>query len=195
MVLLFFDLGTGEIFLIVLAIFLVFGPGKIPELAHSLGKFINEIKRASEDVKTEINREASRIKREKKREEYEKHKNETSGENPSGEDAETKKEENIRMKPGTGRKKKSSTVKKNQEKTSAAKQKPAAKKTGTSKTKVKKAKTTTKAKKEQTTKPKTTAQKTTRRKKAEKEAVGQKEESVRNEIKIKPAENTVSTKR
>jgi len=67
---LFFDFGTGEIFLIVLAIFLVFGPGKIPELARGLGKFINEIKRASEDVKQEINREADRLEREKKLEKY-----------------------------------------------------------------------------------------------------------------------------
>jgi len=67
---LFFDFGSGEIFLIVLAIFLVFGPGKIPELARGLGKFINEIKRASEDVKTEINKEVNRIEREKKLEKY-----------------------------------------------------------------------------------------------------------------------------
>ncbi len=70
MTLLLFDFGTGEIFLIVLAIFLVFGPGKIPELARNLGKFINEIKRASEDVKDEINREANRIEREEKLNKY-----------------------------------------------------------------------------------------------------------------------------
>jgi Tat protein translocase TatB subunit len=68
--LLFFDLGSGEIFLVVLAIILVFGPGKIPEMARGLGKFINEVKRASEDVKTEINREADRIDREKRLEAY-----------------------------------------------------------------------------------------------------------------------------
>ncbi|MFA5418182.1 MAG: twin-arginine translocase TatA/TatE family subunit [Bacteroidales bacterium] len=70
MTLLFFDLGSGEIFLVVLAIILVFGPGKIPEMARGLGKFINEVKRASEDVKTEINREADRIDREKRLEAY-----------------------------------------------------------------------------------------------------------------------------
>jgi len=43
--------------LVVLAVLLVFGPGKIPEIARTLGKFINEIKHASEDIKTEINRE------------------------------------------------------------------------------------------------------------------------------------------
>ncbi len=68
--LLFFDFGSGEIFIIVLAIILVFGPSKIPEIARGLGKFINEIKRASEDIKTEINREADRIDREKKLEKY-----------------------------------------------------------------------------------------------------------------------------
>ncbi len=70
MTLLFFDFGSGEIFLIVLAIFLVFGPGKLPELARNLGKFINEMKRATEDIKYEINREAERKEREKKLSEY-----------------------------------------------------------------------------------------------------------------------------
>ena len=41
-------------------------------MARGLGKFINEIKRASEDIKTEINREADRIDREKKLDEYKK---------------------------------------------------------------------------------------------------------------------------
>ena len=64
--LLFFDFGSGEILLIIIAIFLIFGPSKIPEMARGLGKFINEVKRASEDIKTEINREADRQEREKK---------------------------------------------------------------------------------------------------------------------------------
>jgi len=68
--LLFFDFGSGEILLIIIAVFLIFGPSKIPEMARGLGKFINEIKRASEDIKTEINREADRQEREKKLTEY-----------------------------------------------------------------------------------------------------------------------------
>ncbi|MBT3174157.1 MAG: twin-arginine translocase TatA/TatE family subunit [Lentimicrobiaceae bacterium] len=68
--LLLFDFGAGEIMLVVLAILLVFGPSKIPEIARGLGKFINDIKHASEDIKTEINREADRIDREKRLEEY-----------------------------------------------------------------------------------------------------------------------------
>jgi len=68
--LLFFDFGSGEILLIMLAAFLIFGPSKIPEIARNLGKFINDIKRASEDIKTEINKEADRIERDKKLKEY-----------------------------------------------------------------------------------------------------------------------------
>jgi TatA/E family protein of Tat protein translocase len=70
--LLFFDFGSGEILLIVLAVFIIFGPSKIPEMARNLGKFINEIKRASEDIKTEINREADRLDREQRLAEYKK---------------------------------------------------------------------------------------------------------------------------
>ena len=56
--------------LIVLAIFLIFGPDKIPGLARSMGKFINEIKHATDDIKKEINLEADRQEREKKLEKY-----------------------------------------------------------------------------------------------------------------------------
>lgn len=71
MTLLFFDFGSGEIILILLVAFLIFGPDKIPEMARSIGKFINDIKRASEDIKTEVNREADRREREKKLADYE----------------------------------------------------------------------------------------------------------------------------
>lgn len=71
MTLLFFDFGSGEILLILLVVFLIFGPDKIPELARNIGKFINDIKRASEDIKTEINREADKKDREKRLAEYE----------------------------------------------------------------------------------------------------------------------------
>ena len=55
-----------------MVVFLVFGPDKIPELARNLGKIINDVKRASEDIKTEINKEADRKEREKRLEEYKK---------------------------------------------------------------------------------------------------------------------------
>ena len=71
MTLLFFDFGSGEILLIVLVAFLIFGPDKIPEIARNIGKLINDVKRASEDIKTEINREGDRKDREKRLAEYE----------------------------------------------------------------------------------------------------------------------------
>ncbi len=70
--LLFFDFGGGEIMLVVLAILIVLGPGKIPEIARAMGKFVRDIKKASEEIKTEINREADRQDRQKKLDEYKK---------------------------------------------------------------------------------------------------------------------------
>ncbi len=49
---------------------MIFGPDKIPELARNLGKLVNDVKRASEDIKTEINREADRKDRDKRLQEY-----------------------------------------------------------------------------------------------------------------------------
>lgn len=59
--LLFFDISSGEILIILVIAFLVFGPSKFPELARKVGKGINEIKRASESIKREINQEAGKI--------------------------------------------------------------------------------------------------------------------------------------
>ena len=52
--LLFFNISGGEIFIIVLAIYLILGPRKIPELARKLGKTINEFRRATDDIRREI---------------------------------------------------------------------------------------------------------------------------------------------
>lgn len=60
--LLFFNISGGEIFIIVLAIYLILGPKKIPELARKLGKTINQFRRATDDIKREITRETSNIK-------------------------------------------------------------------------------------------------------------------------------------
>jgi len=63
MTLLFFDFGTGEILLIMLVLFVVLGPKKLPEVARAVGKTINEMKRASAGFKNEINKEIERIER------------------------------------------------------------------------------------------------------------------------------------
>ena len=53
--LLFFNLGGGEIFMIVFLVLLLFGSKKIPELARGLGKGIRFFKEATSDVQNEIN--------------------------------------------------------------------------------------------------------------------------------------------
>jgi sec-independent protein translocase protein TatA len=52
--LLFFNLGGGEIFVILLFILLFFGSKKIPELARGLGKGIREFKDAAGNIQREI---------------------------------------------------------------------------------------------------------------------------------------------
>lgn len=52
----FLNMGGGEIMLIVIAILLLFGGKKLPELARGLGKGMREFKDASEGVKREIHR-------------------------------------------------------------------------------------------------------------------------------------------
>lgn len=47
--------------LILFVAFLVFGPSKLPELARKLGKGMNEIRRASDEIKREIRKEADRL--------------------------------------------------------------------------------------------------------------------------------------
>ena len=53
-VLLFFDIGGGEIILILVVALVLFGGDKLPELARGLGKGIRDFKDASEGVKREI---------------------------------------------------------------------------------------------------------------------------------------------
>lgn len=60
--LLFFNISGGEILLIIIVIYLVFGPKKIPEFARMLGKGINEMRRATDDIRKEIKREANKVK-------------------------------------------------------------------------------------------------------------------------------------
>jgi sec-independent protein translocase protein TatB len=49
-----FNLGMGEITVILLLALIFLGPKKLPELASGLGKFIREIRKTTADVKNEI---------------------------------------------------------------------------------------------------------------------------------------------
>jgi TatA/E family protein of Tat protein translocase len=50
----FGSIGMTELLTILLLVLILFGPKRIPELARSLGKSLNELKRAAEDVKHEL---------------------------------------------------------------------------------------------------------------------------------------------
>ena len=50
-----FGLGPMEIGVILFIILLLFGAKKLPELARGFGKGIKEFKKASSDIKDEIN--------------------------------------------------------------------------------------------------------------------------------------------
>jgi sec-independent protein translocase protein TatA len=55
---LFFNIGGGELMIIVLAILIFFGSDKIPEIARGLGKGIKTVRNAANDVKREITESA-----------------------------------------------------------------------------------------------------------------------------------------
>ena len=59
----FFNISGGEIFVIILVIFIIFGPDKIPEIARWIGKGVNEMKKATNEIKEEIEKETGDIKK------------------------------------------------------------------------------------------------------------------------------------
>jgi len=59
--LLFLNLGTQEVVLIMFAALMLFGGEKLPELARGLGKGIREFKDASDGVKREIHRNINQL--------------------------------------------------------------------------------------------------------------------------------------
>lgn len=67
-ILLFLNLGGGEVFLIVLVVIMLFGSDKLPELVKGLGKGIREINDAKNQIQNEIQKSTSSVK-----EEFEKH--------------------------------------------------------------------------------------------------------------------------
>lgn len=61
MILGFLSLGGSEIFIVLLAIVLLFGSKKIPEIARGFGKGIREFKNATSDIQEEIRKTSSEI--------------------------------------------------------------------------------------------------------------------------------------
>ncbi len=65
-VLLFFDVGGGELLLILIAVFLLFGPSKFPDIAKKMGEGVNKIKQATDDIKNEIDNSSENLKLDEK---------------------------------------------------------------------------------------------------------------------------------
>ena len=55
------NMGAMEWVLIVLAVVLLFGAKKIPELAKGIGQGIREFKKASREVQDDVNNEVKKI--------------------------------------------------------------------------------------------------------------------------------------
>lgn len=49
-----FGIGAGEIVFILLVVLMFFGSDKIPEIARTLGKLMAQLKNATNDIKSEI---------------------------------------------------------------------------------------------------------------------------------------------
>lgn len=52
-------ISGSEIFILLIAVLLLFGAKKIPEVARGLGKGMKEFRKATEDIKKEINDNSS----------------------------------------------------------------------------------------------------------------------------------------
>jgi TatA/E family protein of Tat protein translocase len=59
----FFNISGGEIFIVILVVFIIFGPDKIPEIARWIGKGVNEIKKATSEIREEIDKETGDIRK------------------------------------------------------------------------------------------------------------------------------------
>src|SRR4030042_319145 len=53
----FLGIGPGEILLILILALVIFGPGKLTEIARTLGKTVRAIRKASSDLTTTVTRE------------------------------------------------------------------------------------------------------------------------------------------
>lgn len=56
-----FGIGGGEIVFILLVVLMLFGADKVPEIARTLGKLMAQLKNATNDIKSEIQKGVDNI--------------------------------------------------------------------------------------------------------------------------------------
>lgn len=56
----FFGIGAGELVLILVLALIIWGPGKLPEIARTLGRMVRVLKKASFDLTSEVTKEIER---------------------------------------------------------------------------------------------------------------------------------------
>ncbi len=57
------DFGTGELLFIMMAVLILFGAKSIPSIAKTLGRGMREIKQASDEIKRDITKSATEMRR------------------------------------------------------------------------------------------------------------------------------------
>ncbi|HRD52713.1 MAG TPA: twin-arginine translocase TatA/TatE family subunit [Flavobacteriales bacterium] len=60
---LLFDISGGEFLVVILFVLLFFGAKGIPDIARGMGRFMRQVRDASNEVQREINRGASDVRR------------------------------------------------------------------------------------------------------------------------------------
>ncbi len=58
----FFDIGPGEILLILIVALIVFGPERLVDIGKSLGKTVHSFRKAASDLTTQVTREIEETK-------------------------------------------------------------------------------------------------------------------------------------
>lgn len=56
----FLDMGAGEIILILVVALIIWGPGKIPEIARTMGRVMYNLRKATLDLTTVVTKEIDR---------------------------------------------------------------------------------------------------------------------------------------
>ncbi len=57
----FFGIGFGEILLIIVIALIIFGPGRLPEIARTIGRMTRSLRKATSDFTTSLTKEINTV--------------------------------------------------------------------------------------------------------------------------------------